>query len=173
VSITPKVVSSNHTHGEVYSIQHYVIKFINDLRQVSGFHRVFRFRRPITLIKSNIYVERLFDIEMVILGWYIRFTYNRGGSRGGASTRVRPPPLPPIGKNMIFWRKIVIFHTKYPKFFAPPSVRRNFFKYATPNLKSWIRPCIIKLKIIAEEYDTIFFLVLKGRVLSCPWVPVH
>ena len=24
--------------------------------------------------------------------------------------------LPPkIGKNMIFWRKIVIFHTKYPK----------------------------------------------------------
>jgi hypothetical protein len=22
---------------------------------------------------------------------------------------------PKIGKNMIFWRKIVIFHTKYPK----------------------------------------------------------
>jgi hypothetical protein len=28
---------------------------------------------------------------------------------------------PKIGKNMIFWRKIVIFHTKYPKNFAPPS----------------------------------------------------
>jgi hypothetical protein len=26
---------------------------------------------------------------------------------------VRAPPK--IGKNMIFWRKIVIFHTKYPK----------------------------------------------------------
>jgi hypothetical protein len=26
-----------------------------------------------------------------------------------------PPPPPEIGKNMIFWRKIVIFHTKYPK----------------------------------------------------------
>jgi hypothetical protein len=24
---------------------------------------------------------------------------------------------PKIGKNMIFWRKIVIFHTKYPKNF--------------------------------------------------------
>jgi hypothetical protein len=24
---------------------------------------------------------------------------------------------PKIGKNMIFWRKIVIFHTKYPKTF--------------------------------------------------------
>jgi hypothetical protein len=27
-----------------------------------------------------------------------------------------PPRAPPkIGKNIIFWRKIVIFHTKYPK----------------------------------------------------------
>ena len=47
---------------------------------------------------------------------------------GGGRTRNAPPK---IGRNMIFWRKIVIFHTKYPNFFkcAPP-----------PNLKSWIRP---------------------------------
>jgi hypothetical protein len=31
------VVSSNPAHGEVYSIQHYVIKFVNDLPQVSSF----------------------------------------------------------------------------------------------------------------------------------------
>ena len=31
------VVSSNPTHGEVYSIQHYVIKFVSDLRQVADF----------------------------------------------------------------------------------------------------------------------------------------
>ena len=37
VPITTKVVSSNPVHGEVYSIQHYVIKFVSDLRQVSGF----------------------------------------------------------------------------------------------------------------------------------------
>jgi hypothetical protein len=30
-SITTKVVSSNPAHGEVYSIQHYEIKFVNDL----------------------------------------------------------------------------------------------------------------------------------------------
>jgi hypothetical protein len=30
----------------------------------------------------------------------------------------RPPK---IGKQIIFWRKIVIFHTKYPNIFAPPS----------------------------------------------------
>jgi len=34
VPITTKVVSSNAFHGEVYSIQHYVIKCVNDLRQV-------------------------------------------------------------------------------------------------------------------------------------------
>jgi hypothetical protein len=35
--INTKVVSSNPVHSEVYSIQHYVIKFVSDLRQVSGF----------------------------------------------------------------------------------------------------------------------------------------
>jgi gamma-glutamylcyclotransferase (GGCT)/AIG2-like uncharacterized protein YtfP len=30
------VVASNPVHGEVYSIQHYVIKFVSELRQVSG-----------------------------------------------------------------------------------------------------------------------------------------
>ena len=29
--ITTKVVSSNPVHGEVYSIQYYVIKFVSDL----------------------------------------------------------------------------------------------------------------------------------------------
>jgi hypothetical protein len=37
--ITTKVVSSNPVHGEVHSIQHYVIKFVSDLRQVCGFLR--------------------------------------------------------------------------------------------------------------------------------------
>ena len=37
VSITTKVVSSNPAHGEEYSKQHYVIKFVSDLRQVGGF----------------------------------------------------------------------------------------------------------------------------------------
>ena len=38
---TAIVVSSNR--GKVYSIQHYVIKFVSDLRQIGGFLRVFRF----------------------------------------------------------------------------------------------------------------------------------
>jgi hypothetical protein len=49
VSITTNVVSSNPAHGEVYSIQHYVIKFVSDLRQVGSFLRVLRFPPPIKL----------------------------------------------------------------------------------------------------------------------------
>jgi hypothetical protein len=39
VTITTKVVSSNPVNSKVYSIQHYVIKFVSDLRQVGGFLR--------------------------------------------------------------------------------------------------------------------------------------
>ena len=39
VSITNKVVSSNPVHGEVYSIQQYVIKFVSHLGQLYDFLR--------------------------------------------------------------------------------------------------------------------------------------
>ena len=47
--ITTKVVSSKPVHGEVYLIQHYVIKFVSDLRQVGGFLRILQFPPPIKL----------------------------------------------------------------------------------------------------------------------------
>jgi hypothetical protein len=40
VPITTKVVSSNPVHGEVYSIQHYAIKFVSDLHQLSNFSAI-------------------------------------------------------------------------------------------------------------------------------------
>ena len=43
VPIITKVVSSNASNGEVYSIQHYVIKFVSDLRHVGAFLRVLLF----------------------------------------------------------------------------------------------------------------------------------
>ena len=45
--ITTKVMSLNTAHGEVYLIQHYVIKFVSDLMQVCGFLRVLQFPPPI------------------------------------------------------------------------------------------------------------------------------
>ena len=47
--LSPQVVSWNPVHGEVYSIQHYVIKFVSDLRQVSDFLQLLRFPSPIKL----------------------------------------------------------------------------------------------------------------------------
>ena len=50
----------------------------------------------------------------------------------------RAPPK--IGKNMIFWRKIVIFHTKYPNNFRASLRSAQMFEVRPPNLKFWIRP---------------------------------
>ena len=44
--ITTKVVRLNPSHGEVYSIKHYVIKFVSGLRQVGGSFRVLLFPPP-------------------------------------------------------------------------------------------------------------------------------
>ena len=46
------------------------------------------------------------------------------GGGGGGAPGARAPK---IGKNMIFWRKIVIFHTKYPNIFR--ASLRNWKEY--------------------------------------------
>ena len=42
-------MSSNPIHGDAYSIQQYVMKFVSDLRQVGGFLRVLRYHQPMQL----------------------------------------------------------------------------------------------------------------------------
>ena len=66
VPITTKVVSLNLVHGEVYSIQHYVIKFVSDLRHVGGFLRVLWFPPPIIKKKTDRYdiTEILFKVAL-------------------------------------------------------------------------------------------------------------
>jgi hypothetical protein len=59
VYITTKVMSSNSVHGEVYSIQHYVIKFVSDLRLVGGF-------LPSTPVSSTNKIDR-HDIAEILL----------------------------------------------------------------------------------------------------------
>jgi hypothetical protein len=46
------------------------------------------------------------------------------GADPGGRTRRAPPK---IEKNMIFWRKIVIFHTKYPKNFRASLRSAQYF----------------------------------------------
>ena len=52
VPITTKVVSSNPAGGEVYSIEHYVIKFVSELWQVGDFHWILRFPQLKKLIAT-------------------------------------------------------------------------------------------------------------------------
>ena len=40
-------------------------------------------------------------------------SHYQGRIQGGEAHPARPPPPLKLEKNMIFWRKIVIFHTKY------------------------------------------------------------
>jgi hypothetical protein len=49
---------------------------------------------------------------------------NQGRIQGKGRTRRAPPK---IEKNMIFWRKIVIFHKKYPKYFRASLRSAQFF----------------------------------------------
>jgi hypothetical protein len=49
IKSTNQVLSSNSVHGEVYAIQHYVIKYVSDLWQIVGFLWVLRFPPPIKL----------------------------------------------------------------------------------------------------------------------------
>jgi len=68
--IITHAVSSKPVHGEVYSIHHYVIKFVSDLRQVVGFLRVFQFLPSIkltTMIYWNIFNHFFIFILAAIL----------------------------------------------------------------------------------------------------------
>jgi hypothetical protein len=78
VPITTKVVSSNPVHGDVYSVQHYVMKFVSDLRQVDDFLQVLRFsstnktdRHDITeiLLKVVLNLLNLCIVTMYFYGW--------------------------------------------------------------------------------------------------------
>jgi hypothetical protein len=82
-------------------------------------------------------------------------TLFRGGSRGEGRTRLAPPLN--LEKNMTFWRKIVIFHTKYLKNFRASLRSVHLFLNAPPlNLKSWIRPCIGMSVTINETENSAF-----------------
>jgi len=59
VIITTKVVSSNSTQSELYSIEQYVIKFVSDLGKVDGFLWVLRFPPQIKLTTTMYIVTEI------------------------------------------------------------------------------------------------------------------
>jgi hypothetical protein len=98
----------------------------------------------------------------------------QGRIQGG----VYPNP-PKIGENMIFWRKIVIFHTKYPNFHA--SLCSVQFLSAPPTWNPGSAPALVNDKIRwcilkgycpqALEFRTPFFLIWSLlRLWYGPWI---
>jgi hypothetical protein len=61
----------------------------------------------------------------------------QGRIQGGA----RRAPSLKLETIWFFGVKSWFFTRNTPNIFAPPSARRNCFKCAPPNLKSWIHPC--------------------------------
>ena len=80
--ITTNGVSSNPVHGEAYSIQHYVIKFVSDSSLVGGFIWVLLFPPPLKLTTTIIDITQILlkvalntitlTITLKISGDYIR-----------------------------------------------------------------------------------------------------
>jgi hypothetical protein len=56
-----------------------------------------------------------------------------GADPGGGTHPARAPPK--IGKNMIFWRKIVISHTKYPKNVRARVSHEDLYSVADPGFQ--------------------------------------
>ena len=70
----------------------------------------------------------VFRNSEVVKFWGEPLIAGGGGGGGNAPGVCAPPPPPPkIGKNIIFGRKIVIFHTKYPKNFRASPLSAQFF----------------------------------------------
>ena len=60
-------MSSNPIYGEVCSKQHYVLKFVSDLRQVGGFLLVLRFRNSTNKTDSHDVTEILLKVALNII----------------------------------------------------------------------------------------------------------
>ena len=105
-----KVASSNPDHGEVCSIQRYVIKFVSDLRQVGDFLWV-----SLTHVTEILLKVKLNAITLTI-------TLNTWSSMFNASPAMLRAPHPP---RQIKWSCHLIWATK---FLQPhkknPSIRR-------------------------------------------------
>jgi hypothetical protein len=74
----------------------------------------------------------------------------QGRIQGGGRTW-RSSPLK-LEKNMIFWRKIVIFHTKYPKTFRA-SLRKHGTLFARNIHSRYILSGVCVLDIVSQNYN--------------------
>jgi hypothetical protein len=121
----------------------------------------------------------IFKAQTAIYIWVIVWTplihcVGCGGGSGGGGEHPASAPLK-LEKMWLFGVKSWFFRRNTPTFFAPPSARRNFFKCAPPNLKSWIRPWTPSLSYNWTNSVVIkntLILNIRGARAGCaaPWI---
>ena len=77
-------------------------------------------RKEETLLRVYEHFSGEYSVYMLTL----KYKQYQGWIQGWGAPGARPPK---IGKNMICWRKIVIFHTKYPNKFRVSLRSAQFF----------------------------------------------
>ena len=94
---------------------------------------ILRLDQAIDWTPYNIEVDCLFNILFhiyLIFIWHCSTLVHIQGRIQGVCSRCAPPLK--LEKNMIFWRKIVIFHTKYPKNLRASLRSAQFLSSAPP-----------------------------------------
>jgi hypothetical protein len=101
---------------------------------------------------SNYILYFLIHVHVVpvMLIWYFLVISLAGADPGGVHPARAPLPLK-LEKIWFFGVKSWFFTRNTPTIFAPRSAWRNFFKCAPPNLKSGIRPWLVKVKKLGNQ----------------------
>jgi len=72
--ITTNVVSLNPAHGEVYSIQHYVVKFFSDLRQFNLPLSPKTWKSTNSRTLYFVLQEQLLTLNLTVVWWLVFFS---------------------------------------------------------------------------------------------------
>ena len=104
-TIIAKVVSSNPAHGEVYSIQHYAIKFVSDLRQQGRIHDFKLGGADLKKLRRAEGGAKIFEVFRVknhdFTPKKIIFLPILGGARAGCAPPPPPPLNPPLDRSVV------------------------------------------------------------------------
>jgi hypothetical protein len=111
-------------------IYYWHFQYLSNVNKVSlsGYSRVWRYQREVIRIHNS--KDKQHNVQK-----------KKGESRAGSRGEAHPARASlKLEKIWFFGVKSWFFTRNTPTIFAPPSARRDFFKCAPPNLKSWIRP---------------------------------
>ena len=107
----------------------------NDIQMYHKLPQFCHVNHMINACITSVFVMFIFYYEIALRVNLRKYTFQGRIQRGAHMAPPPPPPPLKLEKIWFFWRKIVIFHTKYPK-----NVRaslRNYKKIWLVGVKSW------------------------------------